>query len=152
MSCHRDGACCLHGCWVTCGTHQKFLALSDHAAKTARLKIPHLQSTCKMEGKYILSIGLWNNYLQYGNTWIPLWTQLHLLGHVSTAHTNVLWSDSREKHQQKGWWSFLSLQWVGRQRAAWDAFTEAILRLSQYHPETLGQSWGLDSDFSRHSQ
>lgn len=26
-----------------------------------------------MEGKYILSIGLWNNYLQYRNTWSPLW-------------------------------------------------------------------------------
>lgn len=34
-----------------------FLVLSDLAAKTGRLKIPVMQSTCKMEGKYILPIG-----------------------------------------------------------------------------------------------
>lgn len=143
---------CLHGCEVTCSTRPNFATLLDHTAKTARFMFPHPQSTCKMERKYILSIALWHNYLQYRDTWSFLW-RLDFAASVKRCKHSmncVLWSDSRRKHQQK-WW-FLSLQWVGWQRAAWDAFTEAILKLSGHHPEILGQSCGLNSDFSRHSQ
>lgn len=142
----------LHGCGVARGTRPKFPTLLDHAAKIARLKIPQPQSTCKTQRKYILSIALWHNYLQYRNTWSLLW-RLDCAAFVRRRKHSmncVLWSDSRSKHPQK--WCFLSLQWVGWQRAAWDAFTGAILKLSGHHPEILGQSCGLNSDFSRHSQ
>lgn len=138
---------------MTVGSHAAHVqTVLAHAAKTSRLKIPHPESTCKMERKYILSIALWHNYLQYRNTWSLLWIldSAAFVRRCKHSMNCVLWSDSRWKYQQN--WCFLSLQWVGWQRAAWDAFTEAILKLSGHHPEILGQSCGLNSDFSRHSQ
>lgn len=57
-----------HGCGLAWSTYPKCSTFFDHAAKAARVKIPHPQSTCKMERKHILSIALWHNYLQYRHT------------------------------------------------------------------------------------